>query len=144
MYQLARDRITPANSFMVDETSLIRPLFYSQQYCYSHVSCYLSVNTSTQYLATRESCLHLWAFFQFIICFMHFRFSINLSSKISDSRRDIALHFNPRFNQRCVVRNSLKNNAWAEEEKNNGMPFRKEAPFEIVIVTDLYCYNVSI
>ncbi|CAG2235625.1 unnamed protein product [Mytilus edulis] len=71
-------------------------------------------------------------------------FSINLSSKISDSRRDIALHFNPRFNQRCVVRNSLKNNAWAEEEKNNGMPFRKEAPFEIVIVTDLYCYNISV
>ncbi|CAG2228179.1 LGALS9 [Mytilus edulis] len=43
-------------------------------------------------------------------------FSINLSSKISDSRRDIALHFNP----------------------------RKEAPFEIVIVTDLYCYNISV
>lgn len=78
-------------------------------------------------------------------CLIFFSFSFNLAygSAIGDPRSDTALHFNPRFTQNCVVRNSYKNNNWAGEERQNGMPFTKHTPFEITISADVNCYKVS-
>ena len=73
-------------------------------------------------------------------------FGINLANgpSIGNPRSDTPLHFNPRFNECCVVRNSLKGMKWAKEERHNGMPFGHQMPFEIVIMADQYCYKISV
>ncbi|KHJ92780.1 galactoside-binding lectin, partial [Oesophagostomum dentatum] len=51
------------------------------------------------------------------------RFHINLLKK----NGDIALHFNPRFDEKAVVRNSLITGEWGNEEREGKMPFEKES-----------------
>jgi hypothetical protein len=36
----------------------------------------------------------------------------------------------------------LKGMKWGAEDRFNGMPFRYQTPFEIVIMADQYCYKV--
>ena len=53
-----------------------------------------------------------------------------------DDAGDIALHFNPRFEQRVVVRNSRVGGAWQTEEReqtDNLFPFEKRDAFEMAI-----------
>lgn len=73
-------------------------------------------------------------------------FGINLAngSAIGNPRSDTAFHFNPRFNENCVVRNSLRGMKWAAEERHNGMPFARQMQFEIVIIADQYGYKVAV
>ena len=57
---------------------------------------------------------------------------------------DTALHFNIRFNENCVVRNTLQSGSWGSEERTGGMPFQKNYPFEIIILCQHHHYKVQI
>ncbi|NWR42119.1 LEG2 protein, partial [Regulus satrapa] len=46
-------------------------------------------------------------------------FSINLGR----GSRDLALHFNPRFNESVIVFNSKCSNSWETEQRSNHLPF---------------------
>ncbi|NXN79667.1 LEG2 protein, partial [Bombycilla garrulus] len=46
-------------------------------------------------------------------------FSINLGS----SSKDLALHFNPRFNESVIVCNSKCSNVWQTEHRDRHVPF---------------------
>jgi len=50
-----------------------------------------------------------------------FRFVVNFL--VNGNDKNIALHFNPRFSTRMVVRNSMRNGVWQYEEKNLGFEF---------------------
>ncbi|XP_055798782.1 galectin-9-like isoform X2 [Salvelinus fontinalis] len=56
----------------------------------------------------------------------------------------VALHFNPRFNENIVVRNSLLKGQWGPEERNGGMPFYRGQPFTVTIMCDTKCYKVMV
>ena len=40
----------------------------------------------------------------------------------SEKERDILLHFNPRYDQKCLVLNTCKAGVWEREEKPGGFP----------------------
>ncbi|KAM9456259.1 galectin-9-like [Clarias gariepinus] len=67
------------------------------------------------------------------------RFCINLSYNSG-----IAFHFNPRFNENVVVRNSLMNGCWGHEEKSGGLPFYRGQQFTVNITCDTQCYRISV
>lgn len=58
------------------------------------------------------------------------RFRVDL-----ESNDGVALHFNPRFDQHCVVRNTLTHGRWGSEERNGPFPFSQAGAFEI----DFHC-----
>jgi len=49
---------------------------------------------------------------------------------------DIAFHFNPRFTDKAVVRNSKRGGNWETEEREGKFPFAKDKQFDIVIVSE--------
>jgi len=57
------------------------------------------------------------------------RFAINLMT----GSNDIAFHFNPRFGQQEVIRNSCLYDNWGNEETDGGFPFSRDSPFRIRI-----------
>ncbi|KAK9512765.1 hypothetical protein O3M35_001118 [Rhynocoris fuscipes] len=59
------------------------------------------------------------------------RFSINLDC---DSESTVALHFNPRFKEECVVRNSLENETWGNEEREGKLTLIPGGDFEILFI----------
>ena len=66
---------------------------------------------------------------------MHFRFELNLQCD-GDDDADIAMHFNPRFEEQVVVRNTRVGGDWQEEEREHeseDFPFEKKDTFEISI-----------
>ena len=57
---------------------------------------------------------------------------------------DVALHFNPRFKENRVVRNSRINGKWMNEERDGeGMPFVPQNAFQIKITVESDLYKVS-
>ncbi|XP_053310939.1 galectin-9-like [Spea bombifrons] len=69
------------------------------------------------------------------------RFHINL--KFSGGT---ALHFNPRFDENTIVRNSFLNNSWGKEERHlpgHGMCFAPGQSFVIEIVSDHHAFRVN-
>lgn len=56
------------------------------------------------------------------------RFSVNLKGRTDNIN---AFHFNPRFSNSCVVRNSYDNGVWGEEEKDGVFPFREGGLYSI-------------
>ncbi|CAK8694342.1 unnamed protein product [Clavelina lepadiformis] len=73
------------------------------------------------------------------------RFSINLQTGFADNS-DIALHFNPRFNEgNIVVRNSRLNGQWQGEERETPkFQFRHGQAFEVSILCNENKYKISV
>ncbi|KAK3767710.1 hypothetical protein RRG08_019587 [Elysia crispata] len=61
------------------------------------------------------------------------KFSINLCSAQTVDQGDVAFHFNPRFNQGCVVRNHKQGRGWGAEETAGGLPLQRGRPFTLQI-----------
>ncbi|XP_077155798.1 galectin-9-like [Ranitomeya variabilis] len=57
---------------------------------------------------------------------------------------DIAFHFNPRFDQKTVVCNTMQNNNWGIEEVKSELPFHWALPFELRILVTSLNYKVSV
>ncbi|XP_007524079.1 galectin-7-like [Erinaceus europaeus] len=71
------------------------------------------------------------------------RFIVDLMCSMGQDP-DIALHFNPRFDQNKVVFNIRKNGSWGTEEFGQGFPFRHGQAFEIMIIADQQGFKVVI
>ncbi|KAF8773669.1 32 kDa beta-galactoside-binding lectin like protein [Argiope bruennichi] len=70
------------------------------------------------------------------------RFAINLKNAETDANN--YFHFNPRFDEGCVVRNSRLDEAWGDEEREGDMPFAPGQPFLITIIPTVDCYEVEV
>lgn len=68
------------------------------------------------------------------------KFCINLVT----GSGDIALHVNPRFKEKKVIRNSCKGGEWANEEKEGDFPFKSEITFDLVIVNENYSFQILV
>lgn len=44
---------------------------------------------------------------------------------------DVVFHFNPRFNEQTIVRNSNLGGYWGPEEREGGFPFVQGQRFEV-------------
>lgn len=58
------------------------------------------------------------------------RFSINLKGNTEAVN---AFHYNPRFSDACVIRNSYDNGEWGEEERDGVFPFREGMSYTMCI-----------
>jgi len=67
-------------------------------------------------------------------------FSVNFLGR----NGDILFHFNPRFNENAVVRNSSTNGSWGNEEREGGFPFKKDIAFDLVIVNEAYSIQIFV
>ncbi|XP_015718113.1 galectin-2 isoform X1 [Coturnix japonica] len=56
-------------------------------------------------------------------------FAINLGNKSSD----LALHFNPRFNESVIVCNSLCSDSWQREHRDKHFIFHKDSTVKIIV-----------
>ncbi|KAK6735218.1 hypothetical protein RB195_018411 [Necator americanus] len=80
------------------------------------------------------------------------KFNINLLKK----NGDIALHFNPRFDEKakgficgkikpgCVIRNSLVNGEWGNEEREGKNPFEKGVGFDLEVKNEEYAFQIFV
>ncbi|BES95319.1 DysFN [Nesidiocoris tenuis] len=59
------------------------------------------------------------------------RFSVNFDL---DHERNIALHFNPRFDDKSIVRNSKENNYWMKEEVEGKLTLAQGSDFELKFI----------
>ena len=76
------------------------------------------------------------------------RFAVNfVVGEIVDhfvDENDIAFHYNPRFDHKCIVRNT-RIKKWGEEEwPPHRMPFMKNVKFTLVITIDEKCYKTVV
>ncbi|VDK73141.1 unnamed protein product [Onchocerca ochengi] len=68
------------------------------------------------------------------------RFIINLLKR----NGDIALHFNPRFDEKVVVRNALQAGNWGNEEREGKIPFEKGVGSDLKIVNEEYGFQIYV
>lgn len=68
---------------------------------------------------------------------------------------DIALHFNPRFNEKAgfaclspgggaVIRNALINSQWGNEEREGKSPFEKNTLFDLEILNEEFAFQIFV
>ena len=70
-------------------------------------------------------------------------FAINLQcGPLMNPMDDLALHFNPRFHEKHVVRNTLLSGHWGHEEHHGHFPFHHEQGFEVLILAESNEYKV--
>nr|ADO27855.1 galectin-9c [Ictalurus furcatus] len=67
------------------------------------------------------------------------RFEINLRHK-----NGIAFHYNPRFGENLVVRNTQTVGQWGSEERSGEMPFHRGQNFQIILSCNPQHYNVFV
>jgi len=67
---------------------------------------------------------------------------------INGDNENIALHFNPRFDTHVVVRNSLRNGVWENEERNLGFGFHwnRNETCEVSVwsIAKMFNYTISV
>jgi len=68
------------------------------------------------------------------------RFQVNFAG----ANGETLLHFNPRFDENCVVRNSTRNQQWQLEERHGGQPFERLLPFTLDFVAEEGQIRVSV
>ncbi|KAM4048689.1 galectin-9-like isoform 2-T2 [Anomaloglossus baeobatrachus] len=71
------------------------------------------------------------------------RFSVNFQCGHGDND-DIAFHFNPRFDEKLVVCNTMEHKNWGKEERKKELPFHHGQQFEIRILVTSCDYKVSV
>lgn len=59
--------------------------------------------------------------------------TFKLKHKAYAELENCCFHFNPRFTHNCVVRNSMIDGSWGEEERSDGIPMVKGQEFELKI-----------
>ncbi|KHJ89372.1 galactoside-binding lectin [Oesophagostomum dentatum] len=57
---------------------------------------------------------------------------------------DILFHFNPRFKEKQVVRNSYQGGNWNKEEREGPFPFEKERGFDLAIQNEPYSIQIYV
>lgn len=62
---------------------------------------------------------------------------------VSDTH-DIALHFNPRFQENIIVRNIYQNGQWGDEERTGGSPLKAGSDFTLKIICEDRGYRIYI
>ncbi|XP_043910585.1 galectin-9B-like [Protopterus annectens] len=73
------------------------------------------------------------------------RFVVNFQCGTSvNPRSDIAFHFNPRFDENCVVCNTLQHQNWGSEERKYEVPFILGQRFEILFLTRASSFMVAV
>ncbi|KAK6104882.1 32 kDa beta-galactoside-binding lectin [Brugia pahangi] len=68
------------------------------------------------------------------------RFNINLLKQ----NGDIILHFNPRFDEKVVVRNALIGGVWGKEEREGKIPFEKDKIFDLQFHNEEYAIQILV
>lgn len=67
-----------------------------------------------------------------------------LRHKAHTELENTALHFNPRFDENCVVRNTMTEGKWGEEERAGEMPFTKGLDFVLKIICTSDDYEIDV
>jgi len=67
-------------------------------------------------------------------------FSVNFVG----SNDDNLFHFNPRFSEKAIVRNSQQGSTWGKEEREGEFPFKKNVGFDLVIQNEPYSLQVFV
>ncbi|XP_060083867.1 galectin-9-like isoform X2 [Ylistrum balloti] len=84
-------------------------------------------------------------FIQGVLPLTQENFTVNLQcSTQTYPQVEVALHFNPRFNQGNVVRNSHEKGSWKKEETYGSFPFHPGQPFEMIIAVEISQYKIAV
>ncbi|KAM4625596.1 galectin-3 isoform 2-T2 [Polymixia lowei] len=58
--------------------------------------------------------------------------------------QDVVFHFNPRFHEQTIVRNSNLGGCWGPEEREGGFPFAQGRRFELKILVEEDMFKVAV